>query len=259
MIYTKENLAQLAEEHAAVREKRNRIMASYVQADFRNDRACEFATHGFPRRIRLLAHCIESIFEDLPPDTIQPPSNDVILDVTVYLQAFVFNVFGCIDNLALIWVREKGLTKENRAPFRNLEIGFFGAKYKPVLDSLSDEFSAYLKGLEPWFENLRNFRHALAHRIPPYIPPYYVPDDKLQEYEEIENRINEAVRQGEYDEADRLGDEQTILILFRPLATHSFSENANKMLFHPQMIYDFNTVEEIARKLLQELEEPNDT
>ena len=253
MTYSKENLDKLSEECAVVREKCEKVMSSYVLGDFKNPKAREFAIHGLPRRVRLLAHCIESVFSNLPPGTTEPPSNDVILDTTVYLQSFVFNVFGCVDNLAHIWVREKELTGKNGKPFNDTEIGFIGVKYKPVLDTLSKEFSDYLKGLEPWFEHVINFRHALAHRIPLYIPPNYVPDENLQRYEEIGKRIDEAVQQGNYEEVDRLQDEQFSLTLFHPVATHSFSEESKLMYFHAQMTQDFNIVADIAQKLLQEL------
>ncbi len=253
MIYSKENLDKLSEECAVVREKCQRVISSYVLGDFKNSRAREFATHGLPRRVGLLAHCIESVFANLPPDATEPPPNDVILDTTVCLQSFVFNVFGCVDNLAHIWVREKELTGKNGKPLKDTEIGLIGTKYKPVLDTLSKDFVDYLKRQEPWFEQVRNFRHALAHRIPLYIPPYYVPDEKLQEYEEIGRRIDEAVQQRNYGEVDQLQDQQNLLTLFCPVATHSFSEKSKLMYFHARMIEDFNLVEEIAQKLLQEL------
>ncbi len=258
MTYTKEDCDRLAKELEAIQANSNRIMSSYVLRDFKNPRAREFATHGFPRRIKLLAHCIELIFEDLPPGTDKPPNSDEILDVTIYLQAFVFNVFGCTDNLAHIWAREQDLKKEDGKLLENMEIGFFGPRCGLVLDSLPGDFSDYLKGLEPWFEYLGNFRHALAHRIPPYIPPFYVPKDKLQEYEEIGNRIGAAIQQENYDEVVRLENEQTGMVLFSPIVTHSFGENAKKVFFHSQMLSDFNTVVEIAQKLLKELGNTND-
>lgn len=189
MIYSKENLDELSEECAVVREKCLRVMSSYVSGDFKNPRAREFAAHGLPRRIGLLARCIESVFTNLPPDTTEPPSNDVILDTTIFLQFFVFNVFGCVDNLAHIWVREKELTGKNGKPLKDTKIGLFGTKHKRVLDTLSKVFADYLKGQEPWFEDVRNFRHALAHRIPLYIPPIMFPTRNFRNTKKSESEL----------------------------------------------------------------------
>ena len=35
--------------------------------------------------------------------------------------------------------------------------------------------------------------------------------------------------------------------------THSFTENANRIVFHPQLLADFNTIDELGRKMLEEL------
>ena len=42
---------------------------------------------------------------------------------------------NCIDNLAHIWVQEKKLTKEDGVLLPNSLVGFFGERYKLVLDS----------------------------------------------------------------------------------------------------------------------------
>jgi hypothetical protein len=92
----------------------------------------------------------------------------------INIQAFVFNVFGSIDNLAWIWVREKGLAMDDGLPIPNAWVGL-GKKNRFVRHSFSTEFQEFLKGLNDWFDHLDDFRHALAHRIPLYYPALHDP------------------------------------------------------------------------------------
>ena len=79
----------------------------------------------------LMTRCIEKVFEVLAPDCQDMPDSDVIHDVTVHLQAFVFNTYGCLDNLAYIWVLEKNVKEENDRPIRREWVGL-GSKNKAV-------------------------------------------------------------------------------------------------------------------------------
>ncbi len=83
---------------------------------------------------------------------------------------------------------------------------------------------------------------------------YIIPDDKMADYEELEDRMKEATKQNDFEEHDRLDQEQKSLVTFIPQMTHSFEESAKLVVFHPQMLADFNTVEELGRKMLEELD-----
>ena len=48
--------------------------------------------------------------------------------------------------------------------------------------------------------------------------------------------------------------EQEKLAVFNPIMTHSFEEEAKIVVFHAQLIADFNTIEELGRKMLEELD-----
>ena len=51
-------------------------------------------------------HCIERVFEILPPEQDERPSDRILFGATVFIQSFVMNIFGALDNLAWIWVSE---------------------------------------------------------------------------------------------------------------------------------------------------------
>ncbi len=104
------------------------------------------------------------------------------------------NVFGALDNLAWIWVSEKPLKVARR------QIGL-GPKCEFVRASFSDEMRDYLTGLGDWFDHIIDFRDALAHRIPLYIPPYIVSQDNDAKYQALEDQKHttkdpEVVRTG---------------------------------------------------------------
>ena len=253
MSYSEEDLEKLAEQYSGLEGRCNDVISSYLEREFTNDRAKEFIHHGLCRRLRLMTRCIVKVFDMLPPERREVPDADVLHDVTVHLQAFVFNTFGCLDNLAHAWVLEKDVKKKDgdRLPFQ--WVGF-GSDNTAVRDSLPERFVEYLIKIRDWFQNLENFRHALAHRIPLYIPPGYLTKEQAVEYNEIQARINEAVRRRDTRAADQLENEQAALLSFHPIATHSFGENANILHFHTQMLSDFNTVQEIASRLLPEFD-----
>jgi hypothetical protein len=168
------------------------------------------------RRLGTLQRCIQNVYSLYPPERSDIPSRDENIDLVINLQAFVFNVFGCIDNLAWVWVVEKQLT------LRPIDVSF--SKKKPVRKTLSTDFKVYLDGLENWFEYLEDFRHALAHRIPLYVPPYTVIPANADRYIDLNRQMGEAVQRLDFNEYDRLDAEQTLLGKFTPAMTHSLSK-----------------------------------
>ena len=237
----------------ALRGKYEGLAAAYSGKHFENMEARAFARQGFPRRLELMQHCIESSMEAFPPRISWAPGPFGILDATVCLQAFVLNVQGCIDNLAHIWVREKGLTGEDGGPLDGSRVGF-GPGAEAVVESLSPEFAGYLKELDPWFDYLARFRHALEHHVPLYVSGHAVAEETLREYGEMGERIKDAEGCGDHGAADRLTRERSALVSFFPIVEHAFGENAKKDFFQFQMMTDFDTVAEIAQRLLLEFD-----
>ena len=121
-----------------------------------------------------------------------------------------------------------------------------------VRATLSEDFRNYLKTLDAWFAHLTDLRHALAHRIPLYIPPYVIETKDEVAYKDFEIKMAEAAKKHDFTEYDRLSVEQLKLGRFRPWIQHSFEEKAKPVVFHAQMLADFNTVDELGRKVLEQ-------
>jgi hypothetical protein len=118
---------------------------------------------------------------------------------------------------------------------------------------LSSGFQAYLKETDKWFDYLADYRHALAHRIPLYIPPGGVCPSDADAYNALQRRMDAALNSFRPYEYEQLSAEQAKLFVFQPSMTHSFSEAKGIVPFHVQMVADFLTIEQLALKMLDEL------
>lgn len=252
MYFPADELEKIKDEYQSIFGKHQKLLDGYLTYQYTDARAKEFATHGFSRRLGTLVRCIEKVYEILPPDRIELPTTNELRDAAINIQASVFNVFGCTDNLAWIWVTERKIGKGDGSVLPDQWVGL-RPKNEHVRQSFSQEFQIYLTSLNGWFDNLENFRHALAHRIPLYVPPYTVPHDREADYRELERQMSEALKKRDYAKHKRLSAEQKALCVFRPWMTHSFHENAHHVVFHAQLLADFNTIDELGQKMLIEL------
>lgn len=218
------NTARLQDLYAAfalVQPKYVFLIDQFTTRHYQQPRAREFAQHGFSRRLKTITRCIEQVFALIPPDADGEQSAEIRADTEICIQAFVSNVFGTIDNLAWIWTYERQVVQTNGQPPPRAWVGL-----RPdnafLRATFSEDFQQFLATLGDWFAYLEDYRDALAHRIPLYIPPLVV----------TTNHPN-----GE----------------FRPLIMHSFEEGADPFEFHSQMLTDFSIIDSLGRRILEEL------
>lgn len=167
--YKPADLAQMADAMDEWLEREFKILTKILIRSYRSPSAREMATHGFSRRMQGLRHAMERIFELLPPNE-EHPDPMTVQDVTAMLQAFVISVFGAIDNLARIWTLESGLLGRNGKLLPASFIGFAPGNLV-VRASVPPYLLEELVAADGWFAYLEDHRHALAHRVPLYIPP----------------------------------------------------------------------------------------
>jgi hypothetical protein len=163
MYFSQQALNEMSEARKAIGGKYESLLMKYVMLPLKDATAREYATQGFPRRLGVMAHCIHNVFRSLPPEKEEVPSKTQLFDATVNIQAFLVNAFGCIDNLARIWIHEKPVMTARGKPLPKGEIGL-AVHHTRVRTSLSQSFQDYLKTLDEWLTFMANFRHALAHR-----------------------------------------------------------------------------------------------
>ena len=248
--FSEAQVASLYEGEEAANRAFADLRECYLIRGYKDAHAGEHALHGFSRRLGTLIRAINLVFEWLPPELDAIPERDTVVDATIVIQSFVLNTFGCLDNLAWIFVHEKAVRKADGTALdpQGVSLGS-----KAVRAKFSKEFNDYIDSRNDWFKGIKDFRDALAHRIPLYIPPFIVGPDVMDDYNRLEHESGAALRAGKLEEYDRLQTEQKKLGRFRPWMTHSRTENAPSIVFHPQLLADFNTVDEFGREMLKEL------
>ena len=101
---------------------------------------------------------------------------------------------------------------------------------------------------------MEDLRHSLAHRVPLFVPPYIITLDKEAAYNELQVAIDDAIARRDFGTYDKKSEQQRALGIFRPVMLHSVVEMEAYIAFHPQILADFATVEEIGRNMLAELD-----
>jgi len=196
---------------------------------------------------------VENIFAILPVDRESLPDRDELSDASINAQSSWLNVCGSLDNLAWLWVYEKGILTADGKPLPRTQVGL-GPKCKVVRQSFSNEFQTHLAKISTWFAGIEGFRHALAHRIPFYIPPFTIDPDKSEEFQKLEVLKESAIQALNLDEHNRLNAEQQKLAKFSPIISHSFQEHSPNIFLHAQLLANFNTVHDLGRRVLVEFD-----
>lgn len=251
--YSDKQLNNLVDIYEKMPEKHFELTVKFHQYNFSNEIAKEYALQGFSRRMDTLKLCIENVYSFLPPDISDVPSRLSNHNATINIQAFIFNVFGCLDNLAHMWIKETNLRVNGREiPRRHIGLR---RNNKSVRESFSKSFQNYLNDLESWFVALIDLRDSLAHRIPVYIPPNGVNERDEKEYQELHEQLhNFPYLEGfDKDAHDSIHKQISGLEFFQPIMLHSWNESTDRIAFHTQILYDHCKLVEIGHHLVNEL------
>jgi hypothetical protein len=258
--YSEENQEQLFKGLVSIRPKLVKLQVALHSLNLKVPIAKEYALHGVARRLLTLVRCVERIFETLPPDLDGVPDKIAVDDATIFLQAFIANTFGVLDNLAHVWAKEMDIREESGEPLSNRSIGLH-KKHKNLRGTFSRAMRVHLSDSqsEKWFDNLVNYRDALAHRIPLYITPHCVAHRHQHRYGEINAEISAAMGIGDFEAIAQLEAEQKALTHFRPDYTHSLYEGVESRNIHGQILSDFLTVEELVNMFIRDLNDLHTT
>ena len=214
----------------------------------KNEKAREYMLHGVGRRLSLLHRCVNNMFRLFPASRVEKLSDDDRLDLEINLHAFLINVYGIIENIGLAVAYENALLGDDGERKLNAkEVSLFSRRFRRHLNL---QLRSYLseQTLDNWYRQYaKNYRDALAHRIPPYIPPAALNHGEERRFKDLESEMQTET---DPSRVEALQQEQAKLGTANPLFVHSFSENANLVYLHPQLIADFRTVEEILKKTL---------
>lgn len=245
MSYTEELERRLIREQADVArslEFQYRALVTEVSPKVKSENAREYLQHGVGRRMKIIRRSAERVFEIFPPNRTKLLSWDELDDIDINLHAFVINVSGVFDNLAWVYVHEHNL--EMKIGGRQA-VGLFKKETQEVLPQ---EIRTYLVSdrMKEWHSRYaKDYRDALAHRIPLYLPPSTIDAKNIDRYRELEKAQWAHLAQGKLKEHEQgkieLEALQSVCFFF----SHSHSA-AMKLYLHPQLIADSRTVLEVA-------------
>jgi hypothetical protein len=268
MHYEPESLREIEIQFSKLRFRYQEILARavYLGGKLKEERAKEFFRHGVGRRIEILHRSIDNIFRLFPPEQEEKLSQEDRIDVEINLHAFLINIYGIVENLALSLAYENDLIGDYRGEGRAQrlwrrivrwgwwrkqqkvpegQVNLFNKRFQRLLNPT---LAQYLKqeSIRNWYRNYaKNYRDALAHRIPPYVPPFTLNPTEAKRFAEIDTELQHLSYASDLPLIESLHEEQDRLGRPNPLFQHSFSENSRPVFLHGQVLNDFLTVEDL--------------
>ncbi len=207
MKYSKKDIDIILERRSLAQASLSKITLKIGKTSFVSQDARRFAFYGYLRRLKTMFACIKNIF------SIHPLRDDHIFEesesenLQINIQALVFNASGAFDNLAWMFVHEKGLRIRVKGDKLEKTCNDISVKdislIKPfVRKYYSKKFSDYMDfseskeslSISSKISNILYFRHPLAHRIPFYVPKSIKNKDResyLLECSEFVSGINQ--------------------------------------------------------------------
>ena len=255
-MYSNTQVAELWEARAKTLKAILEFIDRAIDHPYRTDRGREFGRHGLCRRLQVLHRSLGRVFELIPPKSRQLPGKQRREDAEIYFSSFLIATYGAIDNLAWIWTIETGLTKSNGQPLARSQIGL-RPENEVVVGSLPTAIQAKLRDFSKWFEQNSDYRHALAHRIPPYVPPYAVSPRNVAEDAALDADILAAAVDGNSALVQKLRRRQRRVRAFVPVIQHSWGDKATPIKFHATLVADSRTVIDLASDIFDALRSRN--
>jgi hypothetical protein len=222
-----------------------------------NDKAKEYLMQGVGRRLSTLARCIENIFHIFPLGQTELLTREELTDLVINLHAFFVNISGLLDNLGWVFVFERDLVGNLKdGKLERKDIGLFNRKTQTHLPGA---LRMYLQSddLCAWYTDYsKNYRDALAHRIPLYVPPSILNGADQERYRELETKkqsldFSKGENLGMYDDMLK---QQKRLGQASPFFAHSVGEEGRPVFLHAQVIADYATIEEVVNMFCEHFE-----
>jgi hypothetical protein len=109
---------------------------------------------------------------------------------------------------------------------------------------LTDKVKQELQKFNEWQNHIKNFRDPIAHRIPPYVIPYFLDEEGARKHNLLVEKFNIET---DIEERDRLLEEMDNCGVYEPAYMHSVSEESPLVAMHPQLLTDTNTIIELIK------------
>ncbi len=215
------------------------------------ERAQEYMLHGAGRRVKVLLRSLENIFQLFPPSQEHPLKPEDLSDVQINLHAFMINLYGIFENWAWAFIYRHGLESEIGARHN---VGLFKKRTQGFLPSVLKDY-LQSESTSNWQEKyLKNYRDALAHRIPLYIPPATFTPEEWDQYNRLtEEQFQDIATMPRNRFQDTLTEQESIgRPCFEFLHAFSKEEGAGSLALHTQLLCDSMLVIEFGNMFCAE-------
>lgn len=243
--YSPEQARRLREQFVGVNEDLVRTYLKTIvfgQSRLQAQDARKYMVQGVARRLASIRHSLARIFEAFPPEAVSPLGRERLEEVNIHLQAFVLHVNALQDNFAWAFVHEYGLQLDRH------DVSLFR---KPLKRRLPQAIRTYLgrQDVSNWrTQYSTDFRDALAHRIPLYVPPSQLTRVEGERAAELQRNFNEAGERGDWEALIAAQEALNALGEACPYFLHDAS--GQQLILHPQILSDGMTVAEFVTVML---------
>ena len=240
MRYGTEFITHFRQEFPRIIQQLNEVYLQAIafgQQRIANEEAKRFMLHGVARRLGLITRSALGIFEGYPPERVQPLPREQLENVNINLHAFILHCNVIQDNLAWCYVKEFGLVLDRR------EVSLFHARLQ---QRLPQQVQDYLNNddLQSWRNTYSTeYRDALAHRIPAYVPPSQLNQEDALRSNALQAVFNEGMRVGDFHAVIAAQTEMNALGEASPFFMHDLGSDQH--VLHPQILCDALTVIEL--------------
>lgn len=249
MSYAIESLQDMAEamarNFAALQDLKSRH--AYLSTQF-DGALKDHLLHGVCRRLDVIRRSLSNIFSSFPPSQTRRLGEADLSNVQINLHAFCINVAGVFDNWAWAFTIHHDLLGSVGGKHG---VGFFK---KNLFGHLPKGLSCQIDSMRVWHDlYLREYRDALAHGIPLYIPPFVLHGSEIDRYRELEQKKQELLFSREFDRYEEVSAELEAMGSAGNVFLHSFDfgDNYKPVRLHPQVICDCETVVEFGQVFLK--------
>ncbi|HSF31325.1 MAG TPA: hypothetical protein VLK82_12755 [Candidatus Tectomicrobia bacterium] len=259
MRYDELSLKEITEKYQDTGRIHDQLMLRLVSllSKLTNDKAKEYLMQGAGRRLNIITRCIENIFHIFPIGQTKQLTRDELTDVGINLHAFFVNISGLFDNLGWVFAFEYDLLGDPKdGKLGRKDIGLFNRKTQI---RLSNGLRKYLQSdrLRVWYsEYSKNYRDALAHRIPLYVPPSVLSGADQEKYLQLEAQLQtlDLTKYENFEIYDYILKQQKQLGQASPYFTHSVGKEGRPMFLHAQVLADYATIEEVVKRFCEHFE-----
>ena len=264
MLFSKEESEKLKYRYYKLTFECQNICDDFIRHQYKCEKSFEYVTQGISRRVKIIEACIDNIYEIAPLNQKEKLSKNNLTNLNINFHAFFINIYGVLDNLSRIYLFEKGVKDINKLTI--------GLRKKQTTKHFSENINTALENKKDWLEYIEDFRHALAHRIAPYVPPYRISEEDKQKHDTLikqryeispepyqtKNKKNSLFQQkiDEDNRIDKIQDKINEISGFCYFISHSFTENPKykHICFQRQVLNDWDELIYIIKVFMSELD-----